>query len=1082
MMPAGDDNPRGFFERLDVTDLNERLLATAGGSWCRPPAEAIPQDDESIRGVIARLEQQRPWLLKDPRMVLTWSAWRSVLDDCARLYVYRAPQAVANSLRRRHGFPLEYGYALWEYYNRTALEMLAAGPFTAMSYDDFAADAAGTAARLERELTEAGVALPRALDVGFFDSKLDHSQSQPLTDSRLTAEQRALHEYCVRLCRGDASAGSLPSASPALLERLDDFAAALAGLEDLATLRSRETVLTGERDAARDTLGRVSREYDTLSREHEALCQSHETALQRQADLEQETSRLGAVLNSTYGKLLEFDRSLLGRGLGLRTWLYKLLTLRPGASTAYEDILTDVKAHFGESGDLPLAGGRSRLGLGFSVLSYVLRHPVSSIRSFSWYRLRRALSVFFGSNRDDLAVWVGQRFPELDEYRLEEVSPELSQDLDSLLLEFIDCGAPKVSIVLPVYNQYRMTVYCLRSLLQHTSEVDYELILADDASTDLTATIEERVSGITVCRASENCGYLKNCNAAAAKARGDYILLLNNDTAFTPGWLESLVATLEEDESTGVVGPMLLFGNGRLQEAGGIVWDDASGWNYGRMDDPARPDYNYLKEVDYISGACLLVCRSLWESLGGYDERYVPAYYEDTDLCFAAREAGYRVLYQPRSRIYHFEGASHGTDLDAGIKQHQLENQHNFLDKWQAVLAREHAPNGEQVFLARDRSLDRRTILVIDHYVPSFDKDAGSRSTWLYLQLMVEMGYNVKFIGANFFPHQPYTRALQAIGIEVLVGEYMARNLESWLQGHADSIDTIYIHRPHVAEQFLDVLNSLRPRPRLVYFGHDLHFLRFEREFALKADPALEKEAASWKSRELALFQAVDKVYYPSQVEIDVIHQLLPDLGAEAIPLYVLDELETSTYDWSQRSDILFVAGFNHPPNIDGLIWFVEEVMPLVWRSCPELKVHVVGSNAPDAVTALAGERVVVHGYLSDRELEARYALARMVAVPLRFGAGVKGKVLEALQHGLPLVTTPIGAEGLPEADSVFNIEDDAGGFADALVELERGDRARLDLLAAYDDYLGRYFSKARASAILERDFGSPRVVRELCA
>jgi glycosyltransferase involved in cell wall biosynthesis len=277
-----------------------------------------------------------------------------------------------------------------------------------------------------------------------------------------------------------------------------------------------------------------------------------------------------------------------------------------------------------------------------------------------------------------------------------------------------------------------------------------------------------------------------------------------------------------------------------------------------------------------------------------------------------------------------------------------------------------------------------------------------------------------------------------------------------------------------VAEQFLKQLSVLKPRSKIIYFGHDLHFLRIEREFAVTAEPALVESARQWKARELAVFDAVDQVYYPSQIEIDVIRNEAPQVKASAIPLYVLDVQQQAHYNWEQRKDILFVAGFGHPPNVDGLIWFVDEVMPLVWQECPELSLHVVGSNAPAAVTKLANERVWIHGYLSDEDLALQYASARMVAVPLRFGAGVKGKVLEAVQYGVPLVTTAVGAEGLPDADSVFNIEDTAAGFAAALVELNAGDQSRLQRRERYGDYLRNNFSKARARDILYADFGDP--------
>jgi len=211
---------------------------------------------------------------------------------------------------------------------------------------------------------------------------------------------------------------------------------------------------------------------------------------------------------------------------------------------------------------------------------------------------------------------------------------------------------------------------------------------------------------------------------------------------------------------------------------------------------------------------------------------------------------------------------------------------------------------------------------------------------------------------------------------------------------------------------------------------------------------------------------------------VDVIHEVEPGLPVSASPLYVMDLAAEVAYDWQQRRDLLFVGGFNHPPNLDGLGWFVDEVMPLVWQACPELKLHVVGSNAPQAVQALAGERVIIHGYLSDEQLAAQYASARTVVVPLRFGAGVKGKVLEAVQFGVPLVTSSIGAEGLPLAEEIFNVADSAEDFSAAIVALERGDAVRLARRDRYHNYLCDYFSKARASDILYRDFGSPDIER----
>jgi GT2 family glycosyltransferase len=1112
LLSAAEDNPLGFWERRDVVALNDKLLSAVKSTWFQP-APVAKQEVAEIRRLLEDLRSHNPWLLKDPRLIFTWAAWASALKTAAKLYVYRSPLAVATSLSKRHGFPLEYGLDLWEIYNRQAMKIMQAEGGALIHYEAFSYEPKSAWEELQKRLGAIGVSIALADTEVDYDQQLDHSQAVRVDENRLTAEQRRLHEIFLQACESGQLPKRLPAQGSNITQRIQEFGQAFIELADVAELRSALKTVTSERDLARENFNKVRQEYDALTAERLDLLeavrnnnanlvaagrelaeslQAQETArheldlrdqqlaksLDTERQLNAKTEYLFYILNTTYLKLLVYRKKPAGRLSAMVVLLYKLVTLRARSRTDFESVLNDANEHVREYKFPSLPAVRSRTSLGFSVISYLIRNPASSIRSASWSRFKRAISVFRGTSHDDLQLWIQQRFPAIDDSGMPEVKPRLEPQLDNLELTFHRPDIPRVSIVIPAYNEYRMTVFCLQSLLNTTTGVDYEVIFADDASTDLTSTIGERIKGIEIVRADENQGFVNNCRNGASHARGEYLLFLNNDTAFTDGWLSNLVAVLDADPKVGIVGPMLLFGNGRLQEAGGIIWNDASGWNYGRMDDPGRPEYNYLKETDYVSGACLLIRQALWEELGGFDQRYVPAYYEDTDLCFSVRAAGYKVLYQPASKIYHFEGISNGTDLSSGVKKYQVENRGKFLAKWATTLQLENFPNAQRVFLARDKSRDRRTVLVIDHYVPSYDKDAGSRSTWQYLHLMVEMGYNVKFIGANFFPHQPYTRELQSLGVEVLVGEKMARNFSTWLNENAVYIDAVYLHRPHIAEQFSRVLKEMNPKPKLIYFGHDLHFLRVKREYELTGDHKFRVLADDWKRRELAVFKDFDKIYYASQVEVDLLGEIAPNVDVSAIPLYVLEASEAKPYCWQDRDDILFVGGFNHSPNVDAICWFVQDILPLVVAVCPDIKLNVVGSNAPDAVKALASQHVVIHGYLSDEELAAQYERARMVVVPLRYGAGVKGKILEALQHGAPLVTTDVGAEGLPEPSVVFNIKETAGDFAQELIAIERGCSERLLKLEHYAEYLDRYFSKSRASEILCRDFGEPRINR----
>lgn len=203
---------------------------------------------------------------------------------------------------------------------------------------------------------------------------------------------------------------------------------------------------------------------------------------------------------------------------------------------------------------------------------------------------------------------------------------------------------PLVSIIIPVYNQFEYTYSYLRSILKNSGDIEYEVIIADDCSTDFTKDITKVVEGVNVKKAPTNLKFLLNCNNAAKSARGQYILFLNNDTQVQKDWLKHLVDLIESDSNIGMVGSKLVYPDGLLQEAGGIVWKDGSAWNYGNRQDGNASEYNYVKEVDYISGAAIMIRHSLWDELGGFDESFIPAYYEDTDLAFQVRRAGYKVL------------------------------------------------------------------------------------------------------------------------------------------------------------------------------------------------------------------------------------------------------------------------------------------------------------------------------------------------------------------------------------------------------------------------------------------------------
>lgn len=328
-----------------------------------------------------------------------------------------------------------------------------------------------------------------------------------------------------------------------------------------------------------------------------------------------------------------------------------------------------------------------------------------------------------------------------------------------------------------------------------------------------------------------------------------------------------------------------------------------------------------------------------------------------------------------------------------------------------------------------DQSADR--ILIIDWKPPTPDLDSGSYRLSLIIELLLEQGRKVDFIGDREAEHPRYAVALKARGITTVIGQSAA--IEH-LAAYGHRYATIWISRPEVAETYLAPVRAHSPQALVIYDTVDLHWLRFERGEPFTTDPIAGRQRAQrYRQIELANARAADRVIAITEDEQSRLLEEEPALDVRVMPN--IHPVAEHAAGFESRRNLFFIGGFQHEPNVDAMHYFVEAILPLVRRQLPDIKLQIVGSHMTDSIRALQSADIDAVGYVTD--VEPCFAKARVFVAPLRHGAGMKGKIGHSLSQGLPVVTTRIGAEGIGLRDGIEAlIADDPDEFANAVVRL----------------------------------------------
>ncbi len=581
-------------------------------------------------------------------------------------------------------------------------------------------------------------------------------------------------------------------------------------------------------------------------------------------------------------------------------------------------------------------------------------------------------------------------------------------------LRLPDTNSPQISIIIPTYNTTAMTYNCIASVILSTSSDNYEVIVIDDDPNDRSTVLEDSVENLRFIKNQKNLGFLNSCNKASNYAKGDFIVLLNSDTEVTCGWLENLKYVFECFDGVGLVGSKLVYPDGQLQEAGGIVWGNGKPWNVGNGMNPDDPQFCYTRQVDYLSAAAVMIKKAVWNSIGKFSEEFLPAYYEDTDLAFKVREAGYRTFLCADSVVIHYEGKSNGTDTSQGVKSYQSLNAPKFRSKWRRAY-KHNGTEGADLHLEKDRNIDFR-VLMIDFATPCPDQDAGGYAAIQEMAILQELGCKITFLPNNLAHMGSYTHYMQRQGIECIHAPFYLSSID-FIKDRGKEFDLVYITRYDVAE---DVIDSVRKysSAKIVLNNADLHFLR-ELRVAVSTKNQSVEDPLRTRERELKVMKSVDAVLSYNDVEHSVIasHNMVTE-NIFKCP-WVLTE-KPCNKSFSDRTGIAFLGGFNHFPNKEAVTYFSQNIMPKLLVRMPELKFYVYGSKVTEEIQALENDSIEVVGYVET--LSDVFDNCRVFVAPLLSGAGIKGKVLESISYSVPSVLSPIAAEstGLVDGVSAF--------------------------------------------------------------
>lgn len=638
----------------------------------------------------------------------------------------------------------------------------------------------------------------------------------------------------------------------------------------------------------------------------------------------------------------------------------------------------------------------------------------------------------------------------------------------------------KLSLILPISAHESEFKPYIENL---TESFDFNLgeiiFVIDAVNFEAINFVKENYKQFKVFELNFGENYSMAYNYGAKCAEGEIIAFLDFGAIIPKVFAQKISKAFGENQNVGVASCISSYSESLfIPKAIGFSVDDMNK----RLNKNHAPNYPVIASCD---GACLCVLKELFEKTGGFDETIQLNKYVKKDFALKLNKMGYKniliddlyICTKYTSDFYDIQKVRLA-EKDLGNYKEKWED---FLDEWHKKYSQKNPvlkiekemfpirwlffrirrySNRIQIkilflkktfyiktpkFLiqkyredANNFKKDKPTIVVMEAKIPEFDKNAGDKSIWHIINSYLNLNFNVIFASDDYLQFEPYSTIMREKGIKLIndFGVFSKNMFFDWLKFNAKNIDYFLLVRPNVSIKYLDEIKKYK-NIKILYYGQDLHFLREQRDYELTKNKKSLKNSKKYKKMEEKLIKEAKVSYFPSVVEKEIAKSLVPKSNVEVVPVYMYKtDDKPNILPFDNRKDLLFVGSFGHKPNVDGVLWFIDEVFDKIKEEIPNVKLNIVGSNPSDEILQLQSENINVLGFISDEELSNLYKSTRVVVAPLRFGAGMKGKVVEALYNKCPIITTSIGAEGINNLNNAITIADDAETFAQKVIEL----------------------------------------------